>query len=135
MKLFEIVWNPTPRQLRQFGAIAGLVLPLVAWRCGAAPALLAAWALAGTAVFALGWFLPRALRAPFLGLTLLALPIGLVVGELALLAIYFGVFLPIGLAFRLMRRDRLKLTLDHRAATYWEPKPRPAGVASYYRQF
>lgn len=135
MKLFEINWNPTPRQLRQFGAIAGLVLPLVAWRCGGAPVVIGAWALAGAALAGLGWFVPRALRWPFLGLTLLALPIGLVVGELALLSIYFGVFLPIGLAFRLMRRDRLKLRLDRQAATYWERKPRPAGAASYYRQF
>jgi hypothetical protein len=135
VKLIDVNWNPTPRQLRQFGVIAGMVLPLVAWRCGAAPISVGLGALAGVAIAVLGWFAPRALKLPFLSLTILAIPIGLIIGELALALIYFGVFFPIGMVFRLMRRDRLKLTLNRQAATYWEKKPRPSGAASYYRQF
>ena len=54
-------------------------------------------------------------------------------GEIALLVIYFGVFLPMALLFRLLKRDALQLQRDPRAATYWQTKKQPTHVASYYR--
>ena len=76
----------------------------------------------------------RRIKALFLALAIVATPIGMVVGELALLLIYFGCFLPIGLVFRLFRRDALQLTIDRQAESYWERKRQPRSAASYYRQ-
>ncbi len=134
MKLVEINWNPTDRQLRQFGAISALVLPGIARFWGGSRALVIGLAAIGIAMAVVGWFWPRGLKPLFVGLTIVAIPIGMIVGELALLAIYFFVFLPIGLAFRFAGRDSLLLKRDRNATTHWQPKPQPVDVASYYRQ-
>ena len=78
--------------------------------------------------------MPQTLRPLFIGLSLITIPIGAVVGELALLLIFFGLFLPLGLVFRLMGRDPLERTLDRSAATYWRRKKQPDSAARYYRQ-
>ena len=56
------------------------------------------------------------------------------IGELAMLVIYFACFLPFGLAFRLLKRDALGLELDRERSSYWEVKKSPTNVASYYHQ-
>lgn len=134
MKLVEINWNPTDRQLRQFGAISFVALPGIARSWGGSPAVVVGLAAFGAAIAAIGWFRPQALKTLFVGLTIVAIPIGMIVGELAMLAIFFAVFLPIGLAFRLACRDSLRLKHDPKASTYWQAKRQPAGVAGYYRQ-
>lgn len=63
------------------------------------------------------------------------MPIGLVIGEVAILSIYYAVFLPIGLVFRLCGRDTLQRSFDRQAASYWQSKERPKSAAQYYRQF
>ena len=66
---------------------------------------------------------------------LAAAPIGMVVGEIAMLLIFLGVFLPISLIFRLIKRDALRLKVDKNATTYWQPKSEPKQVSSYYRRY
>ena len=93
------------------------------------------WLLAaGVALAVAGIVAPVALKPIFVALTVLALPIGLIVGELMMLLIYFGVFMPIGLLLRLRKRDALELKYDRLATTYWKPKKQPTDVSSYYRQ-
>jgi hypothetical protein len=135
MKLLEFNWNPTDRQLRQFAAIAGIALPLVGWLWGAPQVALGGLAVAGVLLACCGFVLPKMVRPAFIALMVIATPIGMVVGELAMIMIYFGLFLPIGLCFRVMRRDALALNLDRDATTYWSPKKQPTSVSSYYRQF
>ena len=91
-------------------------------------------ALVGLALAAVGLLAPKVLKPVFVGLMLVALPIGMVIGELSMALIYFGVFLPIGLCFRLIGRDALQLKLDRNAQSYWQAKSTPRDVASYYRQ-
>ena len=135
MKLVEMNWAPTDRQLKQFGVIALVALPALAWFwsggnltavsiCGGIGALLAG----------VGLLAPRSLKPIFIGLCVLCIPIGIVVGELAMFLIYFGLFLPMSVLFRIMKRDRLQRKFDRQAETYWERKPQPSGAASYYRQ-
>ena len=134
MKLVELNWDPTDRQLRQFGTVALVALPLLGWLWGAGLSMIGWLAGIGALLLLVGLTVPRALRPLYATLALLAIPIGLVVGELVLLLIYFGVFLPIGLVFRLIGRDRLNLRSAPSAVTYWQKKKRPAGPASYYHQ-
>jgi hypothetical protein len=56
------------------------------------------------------------------------------VGELAMLLIYFGVFLPIGLLFRAAGRDALQRRFDPSQNSYWQAKKQPHDIASYFRQ-
>ena len=129
-------WNPSDRQLRQFGLTAWIALPIVAafWTALAVPAILAAVGV-GTLVALLGWFSPRSLKWPFVALSLLSLPIGFVLHELCLGLVYFGVLVPLGLVFRCLGRDALGMRRDARATSYWQVKKQPSGVASYFRRW
>jgi hypothetical protein len=145
MKLVEVNWTPSDRQLRQFGWMALVGLPLAGWLIMGKPwpiasasavqaVAIAALCVAGIVCAALAVARPSLLRTPFLAAMLLALPIGMVVSEVILAAIYFLVFAPVALLFKLTGRDALDRRLDRAAATYWRPKAQPRGVESYFRQ-
>ena len=134
MKMVEMNWKPTERQLRQFGLVALAALPLLAWlwHLGDA-ARLAMWSIAGAAgVVAI--IRPGLLKLPFLALTLITLPIGMIVGEIVLLLGFYCVFVPIGLAMRLAGRDEMNRSFDPQATTYWRPKARAVDKESYFLQ-
>jgi hypothetical protein len=144
MALVEINWNPRDRQLRQFGLITLVALPLVSWALnhfaapaemsGAGAAIIACLVIAGVALGLAGLIAPRALRPSFVGLQLLAWPIGLVMSELLMLVVYFGLFAPTALWFRLIGRDVLQRRVDHSAPSYWSARPAVTDVQRYFRQ-
>ena len=111
MSLIEIEWHPTAKQLRVFGAggllasiIAALVLHLV-W--GAAVLGTVVVLAAGGAICLCSLISPAAARILYVGLTLVAVPIGLVVSFILLAAFYFLLLTPVALVFRLIGRDAL----------------------------
>ena len=132
--VIRINWNPTNRQLRQFGVICSVALPAIGWLWGGGPKTISGLLAIGCVLAVIGCFFPRALRIPFLSLTVAATPLGLIIGELAMLLIYFGVFLPIGLCFRLLGRDALQLKMGRSQTTYWQARKPAGGPESYYRQ-
>lgn len=143
MKLIEFNWNPTDRQLKQFGLAALIFLPLFGWIVTGKPRTLDAanipviggLAAAGLCLAIQALRKPQSIRLPFIALSLITLPIGMVVGEVVLFVVYSLIFVPVGLFFRIIGRDALERKIDHRASTYWKPKPHPKDVRSYYRQF
>lgn len=134
MKLVEIQWNPTNRQLRQFAIICLFALPALGWFFEASAQVIGLLASLGLVLAITGAVFPKAVRPVFLAAMILATPIGMVIGELAIFLIYFMVFLPFGLFFRVIQRDALQLTQDSQAQTYWQAKKQPSGSVSYYRQ-
>jgi hypothetical protein len=68
-------------------------------------------------------------------LSIITAPIGWVVGEILLAAMFFGVFLPVGLALRLLRRHPLQWQFERQRATYWEPKPCGHNPDRYFKQY
>lgn len=136
MKLVDVNWNPSDRQLRQFGWIALAMFPALAWiwTDGAVAAVLVAVAVGG-ALAGLGFAYPRGLRPIYVGLCLLTLPIGLVVSEVMLMLLFYGILFPLGMVFRLVGRDGLQRRLNPKAVTYWQPRKQPTGAASYLRQW
>ena len=119
-------------------------MPLAAWLLSGRPWddawlgwqrwLVGSLAAAGVAMAVVSIAAPRLLRPVFVGASLLAFPIGFVVGEVLLAAIYFLVFTPIAIMFRLIGRDALDRRIDRSAVSYWRPKTQPRDVASYFRQ-
>lgn len=134
MKLADFQWNPTPRQLRQFGAVSVVMLPLLAWLWHGHPSVILGLAGAGLLMALLSWVWPPVIKPLFIGLMLIAFPVGMVIGELVLLVIYFGVFLPIAVVFRLQGRDTLLLKRDASRSSYWQRRKRPQDPARYYLQ-
>lgn len=144
MKLIDPNWNPTDRQLKQFGVACLIVLPLLGWiktsdslKLGGGVHLPLVGGLAGLGLLLaiVSFVKPRAIRPLFISVSVIALPIGMVVGELVLLLIFFLVFTPMALIFRLIGRDALQRKIDRHAKSYWQPKAQPRDSTGYYRQF
>lgn len=129
-------WYPTRRQLRVFALVSLLgmaVIGLVIWRLtGSLTVSAVVWSL-GVLLAALGLPCPDAIRLPYVVIMAVTLPIGWIVSNLLLRIIYYGVFTPIGLAFRLAGRDPLVLKRP-RIDSYWREYRRQGGVTGYYRQ-
>ncbi|HVA49737.1 MAG TPA: hypothetical protein VNH11_25445 [Pirellulales bacterium] len=134
----DINFHPTVKTLRQFAGLWIMCLSsLAAWqwfarsRTGAAAVLVALAATVG----ALGLARPTAIRWLFVGLTLATFPIGWLVSWLLFGGLYYGVFTPLALCFRLIGRDALSRRLDADAESYWTEKPPAPDVRRYFRQF
>ncbi|MDB4506286.1 hypothetical protein N9087_01210 [bacterium] len=134
MKLIEFNWSPSDRQLRQFGVVCMFALPALGWIWGGSNLTILILALSGITLAVIAYCLPKTLKPAFLTLMLVTSPIGIVVGELSMILIYFALFLPLSLAFRIMGRDALQLDRPNSATSYWQKKKQPTSVSSYYRQ-
>ena len=51
-----------------------------------------------------------------------------------LAVLFYGLFTPVALLFRLIGRDALSLRRRAGTASYWKPKPAAPAVRSYFRQ-
>lgn len=138
MRWSDIPFKPPESTLRQFAglwlAAFGAIGVQQALGRGRPAVGLALGALAA-AVGVLGLIRPRAVRPIFVGWMVLAFPIGWTVSNLLMGIIYFGLFLPFGLVFRLIGRDALALKPPAGATTYWKPRRPTADVRRYFRQF
>jgi uncharacterized membrane protein len=139
MSLIEINWNPADKDLRNFGRIA------------ITASVLAGMLLYITNSLALGWcviivgiglvcFLSSILsvtltRWIYLGLTLLTFPVGIAVSTVLLALFYYLLLTPVGLIFRLMRRDSLRRRFEPEAGSYWIERKLPDKLNRYFNQF
>ncbi|HKC52178.1 MAG TPA: SxtJ family membrane protein [Myxococcota bacterium] len=146
-KLVEINFRPGERILRQFGWIAlggfGL-LALCAWNewlvfrhgLGAArePVAFALLGLGGlSALFSLAF--PRANAPLFVGLSVVAFPIGFVFSYVIMATLFYVVIAPVGAVMRLFGKDPMDRRLLPNAATYWVDARPPRAKADYFKQF
>ena len=145
--MLRIDLRPDQRKLRQFGfiALAGFgALAVMAWferlvfAFGLGEARpIAAGVLAGLGLLSalLSLVHPRANRPLYVGLTLLALPVGYLVSYLTMGALFYLLITPLGLFFRIVGRDPLHRRFRREAGSYWiPPGPRPPRER-YFRQF
>lgn len=135
MAVLRINTNPSRRQLRQFGLLCVVLLPLIAWVWGGSGSIVLMTALLGAGLGLLGLFAPQRLKPVFVGLVLVTFPVGVVFGELILLMIFVGVFLPMALLFRIIGRDVLQRRMSAESETFWVPRRAPANVRRYFQQY
>jgi len=146
-KMVEIDFNPDERTLRQFGWIAlggfGL-LALLAWKewlifafglGEARPAVAGTLLALGALAAFLGLVFPRANRPLFVGLALLAFPIGFVLSYVILSFLFFVIIAPIGALMRLLGHDPMHRHLEPELETYWAKAPPAPPRSRYFRQF
>lgn len=132
----DIPRNPSRSTLRQFAILWLLFFgALGCWKLWHGSQ---AWGI-GLLVLAgsgggVGVLWPTALRPIFVGWMMAVFPIGWLVSHTLLALLFFVIFTPVALIFRLCGRDAL-----HRrrpaGPSYWQVKPAASGAASYYRQF
>jgi hypothetical protein len=129
---------PTRSTLRQFAILWMAFFLFLAVRhgvLGERPILGLVAALLAVTVGPLGLIRPQTLRVLFVGWMMVVFPIGWVMSRLVLALVFYGLFTPIALFFRLIGRDLLALRRPVAVETYWEPKPQPVDTRSYLRQF
>ncbi len=134
----DIPWNPAPRLLRQFAGLwilffVGLAGYQAFW--GGHPSLTLPLLVLALTVGPLGLVRPSTIRYLFVGWMLLAFPIGWTVSHLMLGFLFYGIFTPVALGFKLAGRDVLHRRPAPDRATYWTPKPAIVDMRSYFRQF
>jgi hypothetical protein len=147
MALTKLNLQPTDRELRQFGFIAlgafGVLGALLFWRLvplwrvfGAAAPTAAYVVWAAGALSALLSVVKPALNRPlYVGLSVVAYPIGFVMSYVIMGAFFFLVLTPLGLVFRLSSRDPLRRRFDPSANSYWIPRKADENPARYFSQF
>ena len=147
MALITVNWNPDSRTLRRFGLAC-----LVAFGAGGTWVLLRGnifsvslatstsqalatvlWGIAGAAAL-LAAVRPAALRWLYLALTMITLPIGFVISHVVMGAMYYLVFTPVALVFRLVGRDPLDRKIDPQASSYWLARRQTTDMERYFRQ-
>ncbi|MCL5280104.1 MAG: hypothetical protein M1376_09375 [Planctomycetes bacterium] len=137
--LIEIQWHPTPKQLRVFGVgglLASFAAALVLHFVWAAAALWTILVLAaGTALCLCSLISPAVTRILYLGLTLVAMPIGFVVSIVLLAVFYFLLLTPVAFIFRVIGRDVLCRRFDAAAESYWVPHKPSEDTERYFHQF
>jgi hypothetical protein len=138
MTWLEIPRNPSTRTLRQFAVAWLLVLVIV----GGHRYYVRGQHTAGTLylsmgiVFGLGGlFRPSVVRWLFVGCSVAAYPIGWVLSQVLLLALFYGLITPLALLLRLKGRDPLGRKKGGNQASFWSPKPSPKDFRSYFRPY
>jgi hypothetical protein len=64
-----------------------------------------------------------------------AFPVGWLVSNAVLALAYYGLFAPLGLAFRLAGRDPLNRRREPALASYLVPRAAPTDARSYLKQY
>ena len=126
------------KELRQFGFILTLILSFFSWRLLNKELWLHSQVFLGLGTFSfiLSIFAPLILRFPHRLLSFIAKYIGWVNTRIILSIIYYFIFTPVAIFFRIIKNDFLERFWDARSPSYWiirkdvEPKKE-----SYERQF
>jgi hypothetical protein len=138
MTIADFNVKPSATMLREFGIIAlfgfGLVGALLGLKWDAWTASYVLWAL-GAVSFVLAFVRPKLLLPLYVVLMVVAFPIGFVISNVILFILYFGLFTPIALVFRLVGRDTMKRKFEPEAESYWIDRTDNKPVSQRFKQY
>jgi hypothetical protein len=136
--MMDVPWKADQKPLRQFAFLwimffLGLALRFSWLSSPISPA--GALSILAILIGVAGWFRPKIIR-PIYGAWMIAVfPIGWTVSRLTLAILFYCVFTPLGLLFRLLGRDALNLSLQPEANSYWVLKEISNDPRRYLKQF
>ncbi len=146
-KMIDINLRPDVKTLRQFGFIALVgfaFLAAIAWYevlifafgLGEARPLVAGAfaALAGLSLL-LSLVYPKANLPIYLGLTIVAFPIGFVLSYVIMGTLFYLMITPVGLIMKVLGRDPMMRGFEPELDTYWAPARSGRDKNSYFKQF
>ena len=137
MQWSEVTKAPPPKMLRQFAGLSLVVFGgLAAWRLwhGQTGVVTNVLAIFAVLVGVTGLIAPALVRPIYTGWMIVAFPIGWTVSKIALGLMFFLVFLPVALVFRITGRDALRLKRTS-GGSYWLAKPASRSGEEYLRRF
>jgi len=146
-KVIEINFKPDERTLRQFGFIAlfgfGL-FGLLAWQewllfAGGLGSMREpiAYGFFGLGVLSmlLSLVAPKANWPIYVGLSILAFPIGFVLSYVIMGILFFLIIAPIALLLKALGKDPMHRKYDRAVTSYWQKLETQRDPESYFRQF
>lgn len=143
MPFVKLNWKPTPKQLRQFGVVfltGFLAIGLVKYfwpfsrfitRDETFGLVMILIGVIGGGIALTGTKLALPLYYLWMGV---AFVMGNIMSRVIMVLIYYGVVTPLGLAARLVGRDRLQLKKT-KTDSYWQDISLPKEPEKYERQF
>ncbi len=143
MSLVKLNWKPSPKELRQFGAIFGsgfLLIGLVKYfwiwnwlfeRNEKLGLIFIFIGIVGGAIGLTGTKLALSLYWVWIGI---AFVLGNIMSRVVITLIYYGVITPMSFVARLLGRDKLQLK-KRAVQTYWQDISLPHEPEKYKRQF
>lgn len=138
MQWSDVDFHPKSRTLRQFAGLwllffAGFACQQAFLRGNTIAAVVLG--VVAVTIGGLGLAAPALIRPIFVTWMVLAFPIGWTVSRIILGVMFYGIFTPVALLFRMLGRDALGLARPGARETYWTAKPAPANIRRYFRQF
>jgi hypothetical protein len=136
MQWSDIQWNPSEKTLRQFAGLLLVIfglLAIVEVQFRHRPQLALMYAAVAVTFGPLGLIRPQWLRPVWIAWSTVAFPIGWAVSTLILAMLFYLVFTPLAIAFRVSGRDALALRRKN-VQTYWLPRPAARTKQQYFRQ-
>ena len=139
MNLHNVVQATTPKELRQFGWMVGIVLISIGfwqlYRQIHSTARIVLWSLGGCLLVS-GLFFPKILSPIYKLWMSLAGILGWINTRILLGLIFYLLFTPIGLIMRVLQRDVLKCKIDPNIDTYWVDREKISNIKEHFkRQF
>ncbi len=143
MSLVKLNWKPSPKELRQFGAIFGsgfLLIGLVKYfwiwnwlfeRNEKLGLIFILIGIVGGAIGLTGTKLALPLYWVWIGI---AFVLGNIMSRVVITLIYYGVITPMSFVARLLGRDKLQLK-KRAVQSYWQDISLPREPEKYERQF
>src|SRR5207244_9214772 len=118
----------------------GIIGCIAAWKSGAfhgsgkwtAPFVI--WAMA-VGIGIIGTIAPKLVRPIYVGWMAVGFPIGYVMGHILFGVLYFRVFTPVAIFFRLIGRDKMQRKFDKQAKTHWITRGPMPPAKSHFNQF
>jgi hypothetical protein len=137
--MIKFNFNPPERQLAQFGVFSLFGFPLIGalatYKFGAPSWVFYGLVGLGVLAFVLSRIDAKLVKPLFVGLMILATPIGFVISMALMVLIYYGLFLPVGLLFRLFGRDPLAKYPDPKVKSYWHERGAARAPATYLKLY
>ena len=139
--MIKLDLRPSEKQLRQFGWIALVGFPLAGVVLTQTPIGAPSWVLwillglAGAMGLCALLGLTPVIRPVYVVMMLVSWPIGVVLSTVLLALIYYLLFTPVSLLFKLIGRDPLNRRLDRGATSYWHVREKQRAPASYVRLY
>ena len=138
MKLADLNINPDDKTLREFGVVAlfgfGLAGVLVGLKWDAWIISYCFWTV-GVSSCILGLTRPQFLWPLFTLMMIIAFPIGFIISNVVLLALYYFLFTPISLCFKIVGRDSLNRKLEPKKTTYWRTRNEEKPASNRFEQY